>query len=210
MLTPLVLVIAMLKGGTGKTTSAVFIATWFALRHKKVLLLDCDPTSQSAHDWATLARQAGDELPFDVERYPFEDLPAHVAEMRQRYDVVIIDAGGGRPDLLGHAVGAADVVLATMAPTDADKRRLEGTVKVASEAATAAGRQVSLHVTLVRADKGTKQPATVHAELTAVGYPVTDVMISDLVRYSRAYGTTPQDLHEYNQLMVEMGFDDGD
>ncbi|MFP1624076.1 hypothetical protein ACLB9X_02395 [Streptomyces sp. 5K101] len=54
-----VIVVGMLKGGTGKTTSAWFIALYYAVvLNLPTLLLDADATSQSAYDWFKVA-QAG-------------------------------------------------------------------------------------------------------------------------------------------------------
>jgi cellulose biosynthesis protein BcsQ len=51
----------MLKGGTGKTTSAWFIALYYAVvLGLPTLLLDADPTSQSAYDWCHPGRRLRD------------------------------------------------------------------------------------------------------------------------------------------------------
>jgi chromosome partitioning protein len=68
----------MLKGGTGKTTSAWFIALYYAVvLGLPTLLLDADATSQSAYDWFKVAQAAGFEIPENlvVERYPFDAGP---------------------------------------------------------------------------------------------------------------------------------------
>lgn len=59
-----VIVVGMLKGGTGKTTSAWFIALYYAVvLDLPTLLLDADATSQSAYDWFKVAQAAGFEIP---------------------------------------------------------------------------------------------------------------------------------------------------
>lgn len=54
-----------LKGGVGKTTSAIALATAAARDGKDVELYDCDPQS-SASLWAMVAADNGDPLPFPV------------------------------------------------------------------------------------------------------------------------------------------------
>jgi chromosome partitioning protein len=150
----LVLVVGMLKGGVGKTTSAMFSALHYAEQGKDVTVLDGDQTSQSAYDWGRLAKAAGDPLPYEVVRFPFaDDIAAEARRLREANHVVIIDAGGGSAQYLEEACTEADVLLMPMAPTGADARRLAATLQSAERAAARNPRGLVAFVTLVRAEQ---------------------------------------------------------
>src|SRR5271166_3825427 len=85
-----------LKPGTGKTTSAVWLAHIFVEAGRHVLLVDADP-SGSALEWSDLAAMdphlsAPDAaFPFRIVALPSRELHRRVPEIAQADDVVIID-----------------------------------------------------------------------------------------------------------------------
>ena len=117
------LALANLKPGTGKTTSAVWLAHVFAEAGNSVLLVDADP-SGSALEWSDLAAmypgiapQAA--FPFRIVALPSRELHRRVPEIAKADDVVIIDA----PQLEDH-VGHCQVRAALRRP-DPDPVRAE-------------------------------------------------------------------------------------
>ena len=95
-MTGLSLALANLKPGTGKTTSAVWLAHVFAQAGNSVLLVDADP-SGSALEWSDLAAmdprfappQAA--FPFRIAALPSRELHRRLPEIARDADVVIID-----------------------------------------------------------------------------------------------------------------------
>jgi chromosome partitioning protein len=203
----LVIVVGMLKGGSGKTTTAIFTALAFARRGMRVRVLDGDQTSQSAYDWARVADANDEPLPFQVERYPFEDIADHIRRARPDADVIIVDAGGGSASYLEEAVSAADLLIIPTAPAAADARRLAATMTSATRGADRNTNPdgVSAVLVLVRADHRTGQPRAWGEQLRADGHNLADNTIRDLVLYSDAYGHTPDGPGEYEALLVEVG-----
>lgn len=96
-----VLTVAGLKGGTGKTSTSMAIAT-AAAGDGRTLLVDADPNG-SALRWH---RRGDHPLPFDC--VPIQSAPM---AMQQAWDAVIVDtAGGSRDEQIEYAKGSTLVI----------------------------------------------------------------------------------------------------
>ena len=103
-MTGLSLALANFKPGTGKTTSAVWLAHVFAQAGNSLLLVDADP-SGSAVEWSDLAAMyprlapAQAAFPFRIVALPSRELHRRLPEIARDDDVVIIDT----PQIEDHA-----------------------------------------------------------------------------------------------------------
>src|SRR5215471_5551187 len=167
-MTGLSLALANLKPGTGKTTSAVWLAHIFAEAGNNVLLVDADP-SGSALEWSDISamypRLTPPEaaFPFRIVALPSRELHRRVPAIAQAYDVVIIDA----PQLEDHAGIArsalryADEILIPCAPTPIELNR-----SIARAHSTADAREA----------------------LEGIGYDVLDTAVPRLEVYAQSFG----------------------
>lgn len=139
----LTIAVANLKGGTGKTTSAAYLAQAFRELDRSVLIVDSDP-QESITEWAEIS-----EWTVPTVAVPSKLLHRNIAGVhRNRYDVVIIDtppfypvskdeAKAPPPGIVHSALKVADVVVVPVAPTLMELRRINPTLN----AIAAAGRE---------------------------------------------------------------------
>jgi chromosome partitioning protein len=113
---PKVISILNQKGGVGKTTLAVHLATAFARQGRKVLLVDADPQG-SALDWA--AARHGQPL-FPVVGLPKNSIHKELPTLAANFDLVIIDGPPRVYDVAKSAVGASDLVIVPVQPSPYD------------------------------------------------------------------------------------------
>lgn len=106
------------KGGTGKSTLATNLAVWLAHSRRDVLLLDADRQGTSAN-WVS-ERTEHPELPVVhcVQRYG--NIFKAVKDLAERYDDIIIDAGGRDSEELRSAMVAADKLYSPVRASQSD------------------------------------------------------------------------------------------
>ena len=152
----LVICVLNLKGGVGKTTTAVALAEAASLGARTVLV-DADSMG-SAYRWSQLAAQAGQALRSDVVPMPVADLPRRIRSITGGYTAIVIDAPPPGPDALAiasAAVEAADIVIIPTPPEYAALDRVPATFKQATEH----GKRTLAALTMVRAGLAEHQAA---------------------------------------------------
>lgn len=176
--------LANLKGGVGKTTSAVLLAEAATERLGSALLIDADPQG-SAMAWADNAAEDGIGLRANTVALPTADLSRRLDGIARGYAAVVIDTPPGGLAIVEAAARAADVVVIPCQPTLMDLDRLRTTVDVVTEA----GRAAVVVLTRVRA--GTKAAAAARDALEEAELPVIGASIPQREALAAAYGTRP-------------------
>jgi chromosome partitioning protein len=118
------------KGGVGKTTLAVHIATYLAQRGYKVLLVDADPQA-SALDWS--ASREGERL-VTVIGLPTRNLHKEIQGHLDNYGMIVIDGPPRVNELARACIMASDVVLVPVQPSPLDIWASRETLELLREA----------------------------------------------------------------------------
>lgn len=165
---PLIIAVASLKGGVGKTTTSIHLAGVLAQAGQRVMVADGDRIRTSTA-WAR-----GGRLPFEV-------APVTALARARDYDVIVLDTQGGADDVeLLELARTADL---TLLPTSSDINGLDGatqTAEVLRSGGVSPARYAAL-LTMVR--PGGMKAIQARKGLQAQGLPV----LQNTVRLSEAF-----------------------
>ena len=166
---PKVISVGNMKGGVGKTTSAVHIAQHLG-RKGKTLLLDADEKLQSAVEWC-----GGEFDGWTFETLPYREM---TPEITAPYEYVVIDTKGNEQgdDLVNLAQNSDLLVV----PTKADGTSARGLIRTLTPLVEA---NVTNYRVLIVANVGGRGEELRHA-LAEQDVPV----LTTLVRHSTAVG----------------------
>jgi chromosome partitioning protein len=105
----MIVVVAALKGGVGKTTTSVYLSAVAASNKRSVTLVDSDPQASSA-DWV----ENSEDEPFErvtLVEAPTERMLTKALTRVGPEDVAIVDTPPGNERLLAKAIESADVIV---------------------------------------------------------------------------------------------------
>lgn len=192
----MILSVINLKGGCGKTTTAMAIATAAQRDGRDVTVYDADPQA-SASTWSLDAEDAGCPLPFDV-------MPANVATMRAlrkrdddgTWSIVDCPPSG---TVVDEAMQAATVVIVPTTPAPADMRK---TIETA-QTLEAAG--VTYAILITRAASRTLTLREAVSQIEEAELSAFDAQVPQREALKAVFGRSFDDgLHGYEAVYREL------
>ena len=118
----MIISIVNLKGGVGKTTTTIYLATAYARMGNPTHVIDLDRQA-SAVDWAQSAAEDHDPLDFDVTLSVPKQLRRQAHTINPT-DVLVIDTPPGDSDAIDAAINVADFVIVPAGLRSADITRV--------------------------------------------------------------------------------------
>lgn len=178
-----VIAVAGLKGGVGKSTIAINLATTLHRAGHRVLLVDTD-TQGTLRDWASRAEQQGHDVPPVISmeaRMLVRDLP----RVTRDFAVVIVDTPARLGSEARAAMVASDLVLLPVVPGAPDVWALRQTVELFTEARDLRA-DLRASVILNQAEPRTRLSALALEALERAELPVLDAVLCHRVAYGEA------------------------
>ncbi len=192
-----ILAVLSLKGGVGKTTTAMHLAAVVAERGLNPIVIDCD-TETSALRWAS---RAGDTLGFEVIQSNTNKLAAQIREHQKAGRVVIVDGPPNNREIISRVGQIADVVLVPVNPTGLDLDRLNPTLELLGDLEAARG-ELPAYILFTRFSQSRLLDREALEALEQ--FPVLDQRIRQLTSYANVFGGPPIYLEEYAQVWDEI------
>ena len=184
-----------LKGGVGKTTTALYLAAVAASQGQAVTIIDAD-SEHSACRWAAHA-----VLPFEVIEGEPDRLARQVKAALNEGRTVIIDTPPNSRELLLRAGGLADIALVPVAPTGLEVDRLGPTLELLADLQA---QRDELDVAVLLTRYNARRRLAREAEEALEGLPVLEARIREREVYKAAFGGIPTELEEYLAVWQEV------
>lgn len=185
-----------LKGGTGKTTTAVYLATALA-KAGRTLLIDADPQG-SAQSWASIAAA----FPFPVISLAVPTIHRDLPEIALGYDHVVIDTPPGHEVIVRSALMAVDKAVVPIPPALLDVDRLQPTLDLIMELAPL--NDLDVYVILTKVRSRTRTAKQTRSLLEDMGFPVLDTEIPLREAYVTSFGDALSDTLAYSDALDEL------
>lgn len=193
-----VISLANAKGGAGKTTAALLLATEFAHQGHRVMLIDADP-QRWISCWSDLTGPVAN-IEVISEVTP-SSITGHIKDGRERGDYVIVDCAGARDQMVATVLALSDHVLIPVQGCAMDARGAALILDLLQQMRERAGIDIAHSVVLTRVSTmvTTRAMLAIKTLLASRGVNVLNTALAERSAYrdifdcgGTLYGMDPQ------------------
>lgn len=173
-----VITFANAKGGAGKTTAALLLASELARQGHRVTILDADPQRWITQWHEISGPQSNIEV---ISEVTTASLQCHIREAGRYSDYIVIDLAGARDALVSTALGHSDHVMIPVQGCAMDARGAAQILDLIKRMEGASGVKIPHSVVLTRVTSmvTTRALVTIKGILAARGVNVIDTPIAE-------------------------------
>ena len=174
--------VAQQKGGSGKTTLTVHLATELRARGHSVALIDTDPQGSLGRWYIERLQQRGDDEAMEFSTSSAWGASYESEKLRKRFDFVLIDTPPKIDSDLRPALRVADLVMVPVAISHVDLWATEGVLDLARR------EKAEAMIVLNRTRPNTRLTAEIADKAAEMGAGVAQTRIANRVSYAEALG----------------------
>ncbi|AFL53072.1 chromosome partitioning protein [Sinorhizobium fredii] len=181
-----VITLANAKGGAGKTTAALILATELARQGNRVVILDADPQKWIT-SWSEISGQIANlEV---ISHITPASLPCHIRELKGEADYIVIDLAGAKDAIVALALGLSDQVLIPVQGCAMDARGAVQILELIRQIEQKARVRINHSVVLTRVNSlvTTRALQAIKALLASRGVSVLDTPIIERAAYREIF-----------------------
>ncbi len=168
------------KGGVGKTTTAINLASALSARKLRVLMVDADPQG-SVLQW----QSTGANREFDVVQLSAPDLRAQIGNHLPGFDHVVIDSPPALSHISQEIAASSDLAIIPIAPSSLDIWASRETIQLVTDVGRKR-QELAARLLVYRKIPGTRLAAEARDALDSYGLEIFKTEISQRIAYVEA------------------------